>query len=159
METFSALLAICAENSPVNGEFPAQRPVTRSFNVFFDLRLNKRLGKQSWVSWFKMLSRSWWRQCNVFYISWSYCIHMVHWPILTCDASLTLRQSCSQSKVYDWQTDTANIQRYQWNICLSSCGILLTMSMQTNIKINLHITHITSNSTESTHDKCACRLS
>ena len=37
METFSALLAICAGNSPVPGEFPAQRPVTRSFDVFFDL--------------------------------------------------------------------------------------------------------------------------
>ena len=41
METFSALLAICAGNSPIPGEFPAQRPVTRSFDVFFDLRLNK----------------------------------------------------------------------------------------------------------------------
>ena len=39
METFSALLAICAENSPVPGEFPAQRPVTRSFDVFSYLRL------------------------------------------------------------------------------------------------------------------------
>ena len=37
METFSALLAICAGNSPVSGEFPAQRPVARSFDVFFDL--------------------------------------------------------------------------------------------------------------------------
>ena len=46
METFSALLAICAGNSPVSGEFPAQRPVTRSFDVFFDLRLNKRLSKK-----------------------------------------------------------------------------------------------------------------
>ena len=45
METFSALLAICAGNSPVTGEFPAQRPVTRNFDVFFDLRLNKRLSK------------------------------------------------------------------------------------------------------------------
>ena len=45
METFSELLAICAVNSPVTGEFPAQRPVTRSFDVFFDLRLNKRLSK------------------------------------------------------------------------------------------------------------------
>ena len=43
METFSALLSICAENSPVTGEFPTQRPVTRSFDVFFDLRLYKRL--------------------------------------------------------------------------------------------------------------------
>ena len=38
METFSELLAICAGNSPVPG-----RPVTRSFDVFFDLRLNQRL--------------------------------------------------------------------------------------------------------------------
>ena len=45
--TFSALLALCAGSSAVTGEFPAQRPVTRSFNVFFDLRLNKRLSKQS----------------------------------------------------------------------------------------------------------------
>ena len=48
MGTFSALLAICAGNSPVTGEFHAQRPVTRRFDVFFDLRLNKRLSKQSW---------------------------------------------------------------------------------------------------------------
>ena len=43
METFSALLTLCAGNSPVTGEFPAQKPVTRSFDVFFDLRQNKRL--------------------------------------------------------------------------------------------------------------------
>ena len=42
METFSALLALWAGNSPVYGEFLSQRPVTRSFDVFFDLRLNKR---------------------------------------------------------------------------------------------------------------------
>ena len=47
METLSALLAICAGNSPVAGEFPAQRSVTQSFDVFFDLHLNKRLSKQS----------------------------------------------------------------------------------------------------------------
>ena len=39
METFSALLAICARISPVTSEFPAQRPVTRSFDVFLDLHL------------------------------------------------------------------------------------------------------------------------
>ena len=64
METFSALLAICAGNSPVPGEFPAQRPVTRSFDVFFDLRLNKRLSKQSWCRWFETLSRPLWRHCS-----------------------------------------------------------------------------------------------
>ena len=45
METFSALQAICAGNSPVTGEFPAQRPVTRSFDVSFDLLANKRVSK------------------------------------------------------------------------------------------------------------------
>ena len=39
METFSALLAICAGNSPVTDEFPTQRPVTRGFDIFSDLRL------------------------------------------------------------------------------------------------------------------------
>ena len=57
METFSALLALCAGNSPVPGEFPAQRPVTRSFDVFFDLCLNKQLSKQSWGWWFETPSR------------------------------------------------------------------------------------------------------
>ena len=65
METFSALLAICAGNSPVPGEFSTQSPVTRSFNVFFDLRLNKRLSKNWWGWWFETLSRPLWRQRNV----------------------------------------------------------------------------------------------
>ena len=43
------------------GEFPAQRPVTRSFDVFFDLRLNKRFSKQPWAWWFKTPSWSLWR--------------------------------------------------------------------------------------------------
>ena len=49
------------------GEFPAQRPVARSFEVFFDLRLNKRLSKQSWGWWFETLSRSLWRQCDEYW--------------------------------------------------------------------------------------------
>ena len=47
------------------GEFPAQRPVTQSFDVFFDLRLNKRLSKTSWGWWFETLSRPLWRYRNV----------------------------------------------------------------------------------------------
>ena len=64
METFSALLAICAGNSPVAGKFPAQRPVMRSFDVLFYLRLNKCLSKQSWGWWFETPSRPLWRHCN-----------------------------------------------------------------------------------------------
>ena len=40
VEAFSALLALCAGNSSVTGEFAAQRPARRSFDVFFDLHLN-----------------------------------------------------------------------------------------------------------------------
>ena len=53
METFAALLAVCAGNSLVTGEFPPQRPVTRSFDVLFDLRRNIWLGEQSWGWWFE----------------------------------------------------------------------------------------------------------
>ena len=61
LETFSALLALCEGNSPGTGEFPLQRPVTRNFEVFFDLRLNKRLNKHSRRWWFEMPSRPLWR--------------------------------------------------------------------------------------------------
>ena len=63
-ETFSALLPICAGNSPVTGEFPAQWPVTRSFDVYFDLRLKKRLSKQSRGRRFETPS-------------WPYCRHFI----------------------------------------------------------------------------------
>ena len=46
METFSAILAICSANSPATAEFPAQRLVTRSFDVFLDLRPKEWLSKQ-----------------------------------------------------------------------------------------------------------------
>ena len=64
METFSALLALCAGNSPVTGEFPAQRPMVRRFDVFLDLSLNKQFNKQSWGRWFETSSCSLWRHCN-----------------------------------------------------------------------------------------------
>ena len=95
METFSALLAICAGNSPVPGEFPAQRPVTRSFDVFFDLHPNKRLSKQWWGWWFGTLSCPLWRHRNASH-KWnshkwnSFCIDFIlyslwsnfsHWQI------------------------------------------------------------------------------
>ena len=61
METFYALLSICAGNSPVPGEFPAQRPVTRGFDLFFDLHPNKQLSKQWWGWWFEAPSCPLWR--------------------------------------------------------------------------------------------------
>ena len=55
--------SLCGEFTGL-GEFPAQRPVTRSFDVFFDLRPNKRLSKQPWGWWFETPSWSLWRHCN-----------------------------------------------------------------------------------------------
>ena len=85
METFSALLPICAGNSPVTGEFPAQRPVTRSFDVFFDLRLNGRLSKQSWGWWFGTPSRPLWRHSNVWVMPrmWEHMYQSVLWTSLS----------------------------------------------------------------------------
>ena len=70
MEIFSALLAFCAGNSPVIGEFPLQRPVTRSFDVFFDLRLNKGLSKQWRRWWFDTSQCLLWRNCNKQPLHW-----------------------------------------------------------------------------------------
>ena len=64
MEAFFALLAICAGTSPATGEFAAQWPVTRDFDVFFDLRLNNRLSKQSQGWLFETPSCPLWRHCN-----------------------------------------------------------------------------------------------
>ena len=64
METFPALQALCAGNSPVTDEFPSERPATRSFDIFFGLRLIKRLSKQSCGWWFETPSHPWWRHCN-----------------------------------------------------------------------------------------------
>ena len=51
-------------NSPGTDEFPAQRPVTQSFGVFLDLRLNNLLSKQWWGWWFETASTPLWRHCN-----------------------------------------------------------------------------------------------
>ena len=76
------------------GEFPAKRPVTRSLNVFFDQRLNKRLSKQSWGWWFETLSRPLWRHCNVMSVAfiqeshWSYGTYKrTHLNVITLTAA------------------------------------------------------------------------
>ena len=95
METFSALLALCAGNSPVSGEFPSQRPVTRSFDVFFDLHLNKQLSKQSWGWWFETPLCSLWRQCNE--------SHRADSRLVPCKWEMAL-QSNAVSHWLGWQT-------------------------------------------------------
>ena len=86
METFSASLALCEGNPPVTSGFP-QRPVTRRFGAFFDLRLNKRLSKQSRLRWFEATSDPLWRHCNAL-------LHVVHSP---CNGSAINAASVSMS--------------------------------------------------------------
>ena len=74
METFSALLAICAGNSPVPGKFPARRA------LMFPLicALYERMSKQSWGWWFETPSRSSWRQCNDVNKSHEFTMNSLH---------------------------------------------------------------------------------
>ena len=106
METFSALLAICAGNSSVTGEFPAQRPVTRSFGVLFDLCLNKRLSKQCWGWWFEIPPRPLWRHCNeqVMVIKkWEYSIYFIlEFP--------EMKENCNQIPILNGQVSQHKIQ-------------------------------------------------
>ena len=53
-------------DSPLTGEFPSQRPVKRSFDIFFDPSLNIRLSKQSGSCWFETSSHRLWCHCNVY---------------------------------------------------------------------------------------------
>ena len=112
METFSALQAICAGNSPVPGEFPTQRPVTRSFDVYFDLRPNKRLRKQSWGWWFETLSPPLWRHRNenisIWWVMTSSYISWITWTVL-------------EQLITVWNNDKFhNLIREQWRILIWS---------------------------------------
>ena len=62
---FPRYWTLCARNSPVTVEFPSQRPIMRSFDGFFDLRLNKWLSKQSWGWCSETPSRPLWHHGNV----------------------------------------------------------------------------------------------
>ena len=95
METFSESLALCGGNSPVTGEFPTQRPVTQSFDVFYDLRLNKWLSKQWWGWWFvtpsysvespSMVDPQW----NIWYRGSKWNLHTVCWSAVGCEWGTT----------------------------------------------------------------------
>ena len=78
--TFSALLSLCEGNPLVTGGFPSQWPVTWNFDIFFNVRLNKRLSKQSRLRWFDTPWCLLWRHCNVFSTSLAH----VNWQGVTC---------------------------------------------------------------------------
>ena len=147
METFSALLAICAGNSPVTGEFPAQRPVTRSFDVFFDLCLNEGFSKLSWGWWFETSSRPLWRHSNDLNIWWStrpQCGY-IYW----CELSTYFHRGCkvaSRDK-FDGYQITAKHNKYKHNK-LSKLRFTLLLQSKTTFhipesKLNLSVKTLT----------------
>ena len=121
METFSALLAIYI-NSPVPGEFPAQRPgpVTRSFHVFFDLHQNKPLSKQSWGWWFETPPHPLWRHFFLFLV----------WYFKTCKQPISLNNVHKLNENGDGGIDDVK----------SSLGILLLMAIYRIIQCGSVIT-------------------
>ena len=94
-KTFSALLAFWTGNLPVTGEFPAQRPATRGFDVFFDLRLSQQLSKQWKRWWFETLPRSLWRHCN---------------------------DLCGRSRYYRQEGTRYYITQFMWDAITCSCS-------------------------------------
>ena len=122
METFSALLAICAGNSPVPGEFPTQRPVTRSFDVYFDLRPNKRLSKQPWGWWFLTLSWSLWRHrnaCDMILKCITVSDFICLYAFCLCECDVFWNPHPWNQWIISWYCDSL----YGW--CVSLCMVFL----------------------------------
>ena len=128
MEAFSALLAICAGNWPITGEFPAQRPVTRSFDAFFDLRLNKRLSKQSWGWWFETLLRPLWRHHNdcekiPTYLRAKCRTHLNFYggsPVATCSANAEIVAGKGLQRIWtncDCRCTQTGVYYPYWSVC------------------------------------------
>ena len=89
----------------VPGEFPTQRSVTQSFDVFFDLRLNKRLSKQWWSWWFETLSCPLWRHRTEFYI-FNLPVLYPHYLMLACLQN--------RSVAFSWEPFHWHYSRYQF---------------------------------------------
>ena len=130
METFFALLALCGANSPVTGEFPSQKPVTRSFYIFYGLRLDKWLNKPSRHQWFETPSRSLWRPCYdiIVWIWWRCCRHFhIHFAVrahLYIDSNRQATISTNDGKVlytiYESQSfNEVSCSRNAWTLHLT----------------------------------------
>ena len=97
------------------GEFPTQKPVTWSFDVFFDLHLNKRLSKQPWGWWFETPSWSLWRQCNEIFQAYF--------------STLNLPEVCFNIKIMAYFTILV-----RWSLYWKKTQISLTTTMSTEGK-------------------------
>ena len=149
METFSALLTLCAGNSPVTGEFPSQRPGTRSFDAFFDLRLNKWLSKQSRHRWIETpLSSSW---CHCYDISCHRALPFVSSNLLKFVWDKEKRKHGGRFVVFYWKFAHSKSYnngplwlfcsfRVKWNeMLIGWCVLLIIPSRPTRDAINSDI--------------------
>ena len=116
METFSALLAFCALTGYL--WIPVKRPVARSFDVFFDLRLNERLSKEYWGWSFERPSLSLWRHCYDYrlnrdeLIESEICLRRIYtmhtltkWPLSTRRNNLLLQNDVKIMDLQIWYYD------------------------------------------------------
>ena len=71
IEIFTALLAICVGNSPITGEFPSQRPVTRNLDVLIYAWTNGWINNRDAGD----LRRVLWRHCNA--VAFSFNFHQL----------------------------------------------------------------------------------
>ena len=102
------------------GEFPTQRPVTRSFDVFFDMRPNKRLSKQSWGWWFETPSLSLWRHRNdLFRTRPQWVNESEHHVVLKWVLSGNIRTSFSTSR-RQWKKEIVWVVKWSNNEVIST---------------------------------------
>ena len=119
METFSVVLALSEGNPPVTGEFPSQKPVTRIFDVFFDLCLSRGMSKQSRRRWFQTSLRSLWRHWNA----------MLHEP----KTKPLLQPMMTEIYMAIIITDPADFLKHWYSVC-SLCIILHSIFPQSMVQ-------------------------
>ena len=140
MKTFSALLALCEGKPRVTGGFPLHRPVTQSFDVFFDLHWKKRLSKQSRHQWFEMPSCSLWRNCNVqtVCIILEICVRDLHCG--TCTSSISIMAYMDPFGSFTIFTSSADRENWHHGNCWFSVLLYkLTSEMGSRIHYNQSI--------------------
>ena len=108
----------------VPGEFPAQRQVTRSFNVFFDLRLNKRLSKQWWGWWFETPSHPLWRHCEEFELQ---CEKIVNEMSAKQSISHEICTSFCCTVLFVWGNNVIHLPVFHYNdVTMAATASLIT---------------------------------
>ena len=114
---FRVIGPLCGEFTGPD-EFPAQRPVTRSFGVFFDLCLNKRLSKQPWGWWFETPSWSLWRQCNA---EWLHSLPSTNGQVFT-SVGLFACNNITENGMNGFSWNLQDMSGSIWNI-LGMCRV------------------------------------